>query len=642
MATREELMVALRNADAAGDVEAARRIAAMVASTKSEVPVAAPAKALPKASKSLTQQAAEATLAEMPWYEKTLVGAGKSVADVARTVGLMPDADAGEKQIDKSLTDTGAGMVGQGLGEVAMTAVPGAAAFKVARAMPVIRSAGPILQNIAGGAAAGGAGNAVMGNDVVEGAGLGAVLGPVGHVVGNLAGRGVRAAQDVFGGTAGAATKRLKAFLGDRADAAVTALRNTRGMVPGEMPTAGRAASANLPELKALEEAAMRSPGAHNLMTQREANSAARAQVLDDIAQPSRPRGVATQGGQVPMSQAEWERLAKAGPFYDAANPDRVIINPRLQAVLDGEEAAAAARSGNRAFSQEQTNAFAGGQPVPQGATPRTTPNLRRDTLTNQFIEEAPTTQLQTRSIQDLQKFKDELTGKIKRIQMTDPEEAFRLSQARAQLTEEMRRQSPHYAQATDDYRVFSQPQNQGEVADTMVRALRDPTGRENVGAFLGAMDNAPRTIKRAGGDPRFTQLEQVMTPEQMARINGLRGSAQREAAYQNLDVNSGVVDKYKSVFDQLADNTPGVFNQMFTIARAAAKRIGARSDTQVNNLIGDAIRDPNRLAALIEAVPPQERNAFVNAVRQLGSSDAFRGGSLGAVVPSMTQKKEQ
>ena len=81
---------------------------------------------------------------------------------------------------------------------------------------------------------------------------------------------GVRAHEDVFGGTAGAATKRLRTFLGDRADAAVTALRNTRGMVPGEMPTAGRAASANLPELKALEEAAMRSPGAHNLMTQRD------------------------------------------------------------------------------------------------------------------------------------------------------------------------------------------------------------------------------------------------------------------------------------------------------------------------------------------------------------------------------------
>ena len=290
--------------------------------------------------------------------QKTLVGAGKSVADVARTVGLMPDADAGEKQIDKSLTDTGAGMVGQGLGEAAMTAIPGAAAFKVARAMPVIRSAGPILQNIAGGAAAGGAGNAVMGNDVAEGAGLGAVLGPVGHVVGNLGGRGVRAAQDVFGGTAGAATKRLHTFLGDRADAAVTALRNTRGMVPGEMPTAGRAASANLPELKALEEAAMQSPGAHNLMTQREANSAARAQVLDDIAQPSRPVGVATQGGRVPLSPAEAERRAVTRPNYEASEADRVIINPQLQAILDGREVDSAARSGRRAFSQERTNAF--------------------------------------------------------------------------------------------------------------------------------------------------------------------------------------------------------------------------------------------------------------------------------------------
>ena len=86
----------------------------------------------PKAlQQSLGKQAAEATLAEMPWHERALVGAGKAAADVGRTFGIGP-AEASEA--DKALTDDTAGMLGNVAGEIGMTLAPGTGAFKAGAA----------------------------------------------------------------------------------------------------------------------------------------------------------------------------------------------------------------------------------------------------------------------------------------------------------------------------------------------------------------------------------------------------------------------------------------------------------------------------------------------------------------------------
>jgi len=558
----------------------------------------------------------------------------QAVSAFAEKHGVMP-SEQDVEILKQSIADSTAGKTANIATEIAATAVPGGAAARGAQALPLVRAAIPGIRNVVGGAAAGAAGNAVIDEDIGQGALFGGAAAPFLSLLGKGASLATGAVQDIAGGAQGAAVKKLRDIFGDRAAAAIAALRNTQGIVPGEAPTVGRAASETLPELKVFEEAARKKPGADQLLMQDAQNAAARQNVLEGHARLARP-GVATMDGKIPLSPAAEMRQAVSSVNYARANPDRIDLTPELEAILRGEEARAAASAGNRAFSQQQTNAFAGGRNVPRGAVAGSPGGPGGRDAAGMPMPAVPG----NRSVQDLQQFKNELTARIERIRMTDPEEAYRLSQARRQLTEQMEAQSPSYSEATNNYRELSRPQNQGEVSDVMLKALRgNPTVKEDIPAFLGSIENAPKTIKNALGDSRYQQLEQVMTTNQMAEINALRQSAEREARYAALDVPETVIQKYKSVFDTVADNTPGLFSQSITILRAAAKRLGRRSDKDVEAVVNRAVSDPAEMAKLLESLPPQDRNATINAIRRIGAQPETKGAIIGAVAPPVSEE---
>ncbi|MEN6407892.1 MAG: lytic transglycosylase domain-containing protein [Thermoguttaceae bacterium] len=558
----------------------------------------------------------------------------QAVSEFAEKHGYMP-TEQDVEILKQSIADSAAGKGMNLFTDVAATLLPGMGAARLTRAVPLVARRNAAVRAAAEGAAAGAAGNAVIGENVGEGAAFGGVLGPVLTGAGRLANFGINAYQDVMGGARGAATSKLHELFGNRTAAAIAALRGTRGIVPGEAPTAGRAASELFPEFKALEEGARRSPGADALLMQDAQNAAARQNVLEGHARLARP-GVATEGGRVPLSPAEEMRQAGTAANYARADADRITLTPELEAIIAGEEARNAARAGERAFSQQQTNAFAGGQPVPRGRTAGSPGGPGGRDAAGMPMPAIPA----TRSVQDLQQFKNELSARIERIRMSDPEEAYRLSVARRQLTEAMEAQSLPYAAATTNYRALSRPQNQGEIAETMLRDLRgQPGALENVSAFLRSMDNAPRTIKNSLGNSRFEQLEQVMSPQQMAEINALRRSAEREAKYQGMNVSEDVMRKYENVFHQVFNMTPGIFSQVFTAIRNTTRLLGNRTDEQVNRIVNRAMRDPAALANLMEELPPRERDTIVNMIRQLAERPEVMGGIIGAATPRMSEE---
>jgi Transglycosylase SLT domain len=558
----------------------------------------------------------------------------QAVSEFAEKHGYMP-SEQDVEILKHSISDSTAGKIASITSDIAATLIPGAGAAKLARAVPWVASRNAAGRAVAEGAAAGAAGNAVLGENVGEGAAFGAIAGPVMTGVGKLAGVATGAIQDITGGAAGAATSKLRQLFGDRTAASIVALRGTRGLVPGEAPTAGRAASDLFPEIKAIEQNARRSPGVDALLMQDAQNAAARQNVLEGHARLARP-GVATEGGSVPLSPAQEMRKTGTVADYARSESDRITLTPELEAIIRGEEARSAARAGDRAFSQQRTNAFAGGQPVPQGRTAGSPGGPGGRDAAGMPMPAIPA----TRSVQDLQQFKNELGARIDRIRMSDPEEAYRLSQARRQLTDAMEAQSLPYAAATTNYRALSRPQNQGEVMGTMLTALRgNPAVKEDVGAFLGSVGNAPRTIKNSLGNSRYEQLEQVMSPQQMAEINALRRSAEREARYQGMTVSEDVMKRYENIFHQISDTTPGVFNQVFTIVRALTKRVGGRTDEQVDRIVNEAVRDPAALANLMEQVPPRERTAAINTIRQIAKRPEPMGGIIGATAPAISEE---
>ncbi len=134
-------------------------------------------------------------LDEMGWGGQFLAGAGRSVAQLGRTVKRLnpfdsysqKDAEA-DAALDKPLTDSSGGFWGGLAGDVALTAVPGGAISRGAqvatRALPkALQVAGSI-----GGAAAGGAatGAALTPEDFGKGATAGAIGGAAGDVGGRV------------------------------------------------------------------------------------------------------------------------------------------------------------------------------------------------------------------------------------------------------------------------------------------------------------------------------------------------------------------------------------------------------------------------------------------------------------------------
>ena len=212
---------------------------------------------------SATAKAAREEFESMPFYQQALVGAGKSVADLGRTVGLLPK---GDKEIDDQIS--GWGTAGNIAGEIALTALPGGAAYKVAgKVLP--KAAGMVSRSVVGGGAAGATAEAMMGRDAAEGAGVGAVLGPVGYYGAKGANAVVNELLRMKGGARGRAVESTQDMFkkGDRLDQAIKDLENTTPIIAGERPTAGLAATAATPEL-AVMEAGARSRQNANLFTQ--------------------------------------------------------------------------------------------------------------------------------------------------------------------------------------------------------------------------------------------------------------------------------------------------------------------------------------------------------------------------------------
>jgi len=628
MATREELMTALRNADAAGDVESAKRIAAMV---PSEPSAPAPKSALPKSNYGLTED---------PGVVQQFLGGAKHAWDKAAAamqsgagaLGL-PTGESLEplvKQGKQFVEETGpASTLGNIGGEIALTAAPGAGAFRLATAVPRIARMGRYGQALVGGGAAGAAGEAMMGGNPLEGAAYGAALGPVGTAIGDVSSAGIRGARRLFSNADDTSSRYLRELsTNPTADAAT--LRALRGEVAGEMPTSGMAATVDprMQYLAAIDrQAAQRGTGGAPL-ARAQANQAARMAPLENIAAPGRETfNPLTR--QMEPSYAQGERSRVTGPMYERAMGDQVAVQPTLAQVLRGAEVMPPAAKGGRQFAQEQTNAAVAGRGVPQGRTPYVEQPVVRDTSTGATMAESGPfmPQVETQSIRELQLVRKNLDDKISQaVQQGDRMTARRLMEARNQLSGEMTGQSGNFNLANTTFRNMSQPQNAAEIAQVYANALRD----QGVGGLVSARNNTARTLKRADQSSRFQHEGEVFTPQQLADVEAVTRSAQRQADLNAIpDVR---LPRQISAAEVVEQGIPGLLNRPIAIAKKALSRLGSHTDEQVQQIMDEASLNPQRMADLLERVPASERQNFIDAVRAMNPRGAITGTITGQI----------
>lgn len=554
----------------------------------------------PKAlQQSLSQRAVEATLAEMPWYERALVGAGKAAADVGRTFGL----GSAEPEADKALTEDTAGMLGNVAGEIGMTLAPGTGAFRAGSALTKAAGLAKGAQLIGGGAAAGATGEALLNRDPLVGAAIGGAFAPLANVAGRGLNSLTKQGQRLFSGAEGLAAERGQQLFkeGDRLPQAISALRATQPIVPGEMPTAMRAATAELPELAVVEHQARTGPQARLFNQADEATARARSQVLGNIEAPGvRPKDPVT--GRPMESGVEEARRLNTAPLYDAAMPEQVAIPRDLQAALQGSGAVGqAARNVERDFLEAARLARAQGTaPPPRGRSPANAP-------------------YQNMSVYQVQRLIAELDA------IPFAQRDFNVTNARRLLSQLARQQSPNYGQATDLFRAMSAPQNQADVAGTLRQAIEAPTNPDvqRATVFANALRNAPGTIKKSGISAPFQSVEEIFAsnPQGMQAIRNVEGSLMREARTNAMLTNQNIAPKFRTVQEEIEKSAPGMLLQAVTIARGVLKKWAGVSEPKIQKILDESLVNPQAFADLLERLPPTQRNEILNQIRAAGAN---------------------
>lgn len=622
MANLDELKRALVNADRAGDVEAARRLAAAIRSQ-----VNAP-KEPAKVEKYDPTEGMSTT-------EKVLAGIGKAMTDSARgvgqLVGLVDQKDIEEaKKRDEALMNTGAGTAGNIIGNIA-TLAPTALI--------------PGVNTVRGAALINGLAGAALTPGSVEDRALAATYGAGGGAAGVGAAKLLSGTAKAASAAAAPLTQKgqekiigdvMRRAAGENVDDVIARMRGARELVPGSVPTAAEVAESG--GVAALQRAmAQANPEAY---TQRGMQSAsARVNAL---------RGIA--GDEQKMQAAIAARKDSSDLLYAAADRAVVTSDDALREIM--------ARLPNGTLEQAHNIARMSGKPIqfgkdiPEsvaylGGKTEVVPGAHGHSRSVQLpglldANGTPiTTTIPAQSAKYTGRGIDLIKKAIDDVVDTNPTAAIGKNAKNAglgvkqDLVNWADNAIPEYAAARQAWAEGSRPIDQMKVGQELLNKMQGPLADHGaLASETGSMyaralnDVRGNLVKNATGGIK-RNLEDVMSPEQMATLNNVAQDLARKSNAQNLGrgVGSNTFQNFAmdnlaaqsgmpSAVSMVANLVPGL-GTVGNLAKATGNMIYKSKDELMKSRMADLLLNPQAAADVMEnaAKPGRLSQALNNAI---------------------------
>lgn len=555
MATREQIGEALKRAHAAGDTDAARKLAQ-------------------------AYRDYQATAVEQPEIEKPgfLVGMGKGAADAiegaADLFGVDDPLGLGDtRAADQAIAQSPMAAAGEFAGNVGATLpamlIPGAGTVKGATAI---------------GAALGGLLNKGDLGDRAKNAAAGAVGGAAGASIPYIT-RLASKALAPFGGQA--AKERIIGELllkqtGDNADTVIQRLETSSPLVRGSQPTAAEVGeSGGLAAVQRFAEQA----NSEAYSFRRQANAAARRAAVDRIA-----------GTEADMAEAIARREGFAGPLYDAAKSQSVPVDDTLRDLFKRP-------SMKSALAKAEQIAAENGAPID--------PAVKNAILSGEMPADISGEGLHWIKI-GLDAVKKDpanpVEGQMLRSIMGTSDEFGKWREANI----------PDYARAQKAYNIFSRPINRMEVGQELTKKLNSalsdsgPYTRETAETFARALRDIDHTTAKATGF-KGAKASDVLTPRQMASLQKVAEELNRKAmadgfgigvgsnTFQNFAM-SGIAEAagIPSVLTGALKVLPGT-SSLMNAGKAATGHLYAGAQKDMQGLLADALLDPKKTAHIMK-----------------------------------------
>ena len=341
-----------------------------------------------------------------------------------------------------------------------------------------------------------------------------------------------------------------------RGQAIVNALRNYDEYVAGGMPTAGVAASpAGATKYSALQAEVQR--GMPTEYYERDiANKAARERALGPIAQ-----------DRTAMTAAESAREAAAGPLYKQAKQGTADVSSVLPVIDD----LIAKNPGNTELVREMRE-------IRKGLiADKKTGALRSDAGEIVSVIDG----IKARLAKEDTKF---IKGKLRDV--------------RELLVDTV----PGYRVAQEKFAEKSKPINimqVGQYLEGKLKPVIETPAGERAGIFSQALKEAPTTIKQSTGQSRFTELSQILSPDQVKVVEGIRKDLAREAEFTAQAREGGKAGKAVPAAE--LTKSPAFFSKLATLANTIIDRLQGKINEKVALELATEMLDPKLAADVLE-----------------------------------------
>lgn len=176
----------------------------------------------------------------------------------------------------------------------------------------------------------------------------------------------------------------------------------------------------------------------------------------------------------------------------------------------------------------------------------------------------------------------------------------------------------PEYGQARQIFSDLSAPVNQAQVLKEMVSVLEKPGGGERIGPFLNVLGRGEQAmLKRAGGRgaPRYESLNEVLTPDQLAKVREVARQLETEAAVGQ-QISAGQQRATELLREELPNyRLPNIFNVFATTANKVLDTLGVKVGKKTIEKMAEASLTAKSFDELLATLPGNERSAVLKAI---------------------------
>lgn len=178
----------------------------------------------------------------------------------------------------------------------------------------------------------------------------------------------------------------------------------------------------------------------------------------------------------------------------------------------------------------------------------------------------------------------------------------------------------PEYSAARQEFARLSPPVNQAQVLGEMQNVLASTTGvGERATPFLNVLGRGEAAmLRRSTGVPRYTELADVLTPDQLKAVQSVAGELRRgeniaEQAAQGRRALQQIIEANTSKF-----RLPGLFSAKIQLTNDTLDLLQGRLNNKVFDALEKGFQSGKNLDEILGKVPAKDR---VEVLRALGEA---------------------